>query len=102
MTSGETLVEGLKNLGFSTASVHLQKSGERGGQRYEQHVVKLKGKDFETFIEVAGPYLHPSMHSKLPPPRVTGSRHGKGDASFCDFHLGRAFKEKSFDLGSPS
>lgn len=85
----------LKNLGLTTAESKIQKKEK------QQRVVKLSGKDFDTFVKIVGPYLHPSMHSKLPEPRAVGSRFGEADKAFYDLWLGRAFKEQAFEKVKP-
>ncbi len=81
---------------MTTAEVKIQK------EEKQQSVVKLRGEDFETFVKKVGPYLHPSMHAKLPKPRATGSRFGEADKVFCDLWLGRAFKEQAFEKVKPT
>lgn len=61
-----------------------------------QFRVDVLGPSYDKFIEIVGPYIHPSMVFKLPTPRTTGSRFGYADAAFFEKNVGVFFKNEDY------
>lgn len=61
-----------------------------------QYRVDILGPSYDKFIEIVGPFIHPSMAFKLPEPRVKGSRFGFADTTFYKNNTSIFFNNENY------
>ena len=57
-----------------------------------QYRIVISPKSYDSFIELVGPYIHPSMIYKLPSPRSDNSRFGYMNKSLFNSLVSRFYK----------